>query len=76
MFLRSGPDASMIAGAAQVGQNGEDAPVRRGFLFESEISEDGGDMGFDRPLAEVETLGDGPIRESFGDKRQNLPFPR
>jgi hypothetical protein len=57
---------------AQECQDGEHPPVGTGVRVKTEFPEDLRRVGFDRPLDNEQAVGDGGVRESLGDQREDL----
>ena len=47
--------------AVEEREHGEDTPMGVRVLVEAELEEDLGHVGLDRPLGDVQPLGDGPV---------------
>src|SRR5258708_40239575 len=63
------------AWVAQVGEDGEGAPVGAGVGAEAELEEDLLDVGFDGALGDEQAGGDGLVGQPFGDQSEHLTFP-
>jgi len=68
------PGGSGSARPAQVGEDGEDAPVRVRVGAEPEFLEDLLDVGLDGALGDEQAGGDGSVGQPLGDQREDLAF--